>query len=122
MKLFERFSQIVFQTVFPNFLKCEFSQSQLTFFGFVFSSEGVSPDPAKVEAIHKCSTPSSVKEVRSFLGMATYCAKFIPNFSDLTEPLRELTGYAFQVDISACSVIQRSKGCLNERNSYGLFR
>ena len=36
-------------------------------------------------------TTSSVKGVRSFLGMATYCAKFIPNFSDLTEPLRELT-------------------------------
>ncbi len=86
--VFERFSQIGLTL---NQDKCEFSQSQLTFFGFVFSCEGVSPDPAKVEAIHKCSTPKSVKEVRSFLGMATYCAKFIPNFSDLTEPLRQLT-------------------------------
>ena len=85
---FERFSHIGLTL---NQSKCEFSQSQLTFFGLVFSGEGVSPDPAKVEAIHNCSSPQSVKEVRSFLGMATYCAKFIPNFSDLTEPLRELT-------------------------------
>ena len=32
-----------------------------------------------------------MKDVRSFLGMVMYCAKFIPNFSDLTEPLRKLT-------------------------------
>ncbi len=87
--VFERFSQIGLALL--NQDKCEFSQSQLTFFGSIFSREGVSPDPAKVEAIHKCSTPRSVKEVCSFLGMATYCAKFIPNFSDLTECLQELT-------------------------------
>ena len=86
--VFERFSHIGLTL---NQSKCEFSQSQLTFFGLVFSGEGVSPDPAKVEAIHNCSSPQSVKEVRSFLGMATYCAKFIANFSDLTAPLRELT-------------------------------
>ena len=33
--------------------------------------------------------PTSVSEVRSFLGMATYCAKFIPSFSDISYPLRE---------------------------------
>ncbi|CAB3992723.1 Hypothetical predicted protein [Paramuricea clavata] len=54
-------------------------------------SDGISPDPAKVSAIHNCPPPNSIKAVRSFLGMVTYCAKFIPNFSDLTEPLRELT-------------------------------
>ena len=86
--VFERFSRIGL-TLNQN--KCEFSQSQLIFFGLVFSGDGVSPDPAKVETIHNCSSPQSVKEVRSFLGMATCCAKFIPNFSDLTEPLRELT-------------------------------
>ncbi|CAB4016774.1 uncharacterized protein K02A2.6-like, partial [Paramuricea clavata] len=53
--------------------------------------DGISPDPAKVSAIHNCQPPNSIKAVRSFLGMVTYCAKFIPNFSDLTEPLRELT-------------------------------
>lgn len=74
-----------------NQQKCQFSQNKLTFFGMVFSSEGISADPAKVSAIKNVSPPHSVKDVRSFLGMATYCAKFIPNFSDLSEPLRQLT-------------------------------
>ena len=71
--------------------KCELNKKSITFFGFVFSGEGVSPDPEKVKAIHDAQPPSSASEVRSFLGMATYCAKCIPKFSDVTKPLRELT-------------------------------
>ena len=41
--------------------------------------------------MHSANEPISATEVRSFLGMATYCAKFIPNFSDVSQPLRELT-------------------------------
>lgn len=57
----------------------------------MFSADGISADPAKVSAIQHAPAPKCVKNIRSFLGMATYCAKFIPNFSDLTEPLRKLT-------------------------------
>ena len=74
-----------------NRAKCQFSQTQLTFFGMVFSPEGISGDPLKVSAIKNASSPNSVKDVRSFLGMAAYCSKFIPNFSTLSEPLRKLT-------------------------------
>ena len=76
-------------TISPE--KCELHKDSLTFFGLVFSANGVSPDPTKVKAIHDARPPASVGEVRSFLGMVTYCAKFIPNFSDVTKPLRELT-------------------------------
>ena len=58
--IFQRFS-LVGLTL--NKDKCEFGQSQLTFFGFVFSGDGISPDPAKVDAIHNCPPPSSVKDV-----------------------------------------------------------
>ena len=71
--------------------KCLFNQNKLIFFGLVFSCDGISADPAKVSAIKNAPAPRCVKDVRSFLGMVTYCAKFIPNFSDLTEPLRKLT-------------------------------
>ena len=71
--------------------KCEFNKEQLTFFGFVFSANGISADPIKVEAIKTAPTPTTQSGLRSFLGMATYCSKFIQNFSDLTQPLRELT-------------------------------
>ena len=71
--------------------KCAFNQEQLKFFGFIFSSKGISPDPLKGDAVQNTSPPSTVKDVRSFLGLATYCSKFIHNFSDLSQPLRELT-------------------------------
>ena len=79
--------------------KCELNKNSVTFFGFVFSSKGISPDPGKVKAIHDASLPpKTTKEVRSFLGMANYCVKFIPNFSSITKPLRDLTkkGVPFQ--------------------------
>ncbi|CAB4013461.1 Retrovirus-related Pol poly [Paramuricea clavata] len=82
--------------------KCQFSQTKLTFFGMVFSAEGISADPHKVSAIKNASPPSSVKDVRSFLGMATYCAKFIPNFSHLSEPLRKLTMKSAQFRWTRC--------------------
>ena len=86
--VFQKFAEV---NLTLNKSKCEFNKSSLSFFGFVFSKDGISPDPRKVEAIHNMDRPVSVHEVRSFLGMATYCAKFIPSFSDISYPLRELT-------------------------------
>lgn len=71
--------------------KCEFNKSSLEFYGHIFSAEGVQPDPKKVEAIRAASIPQNASEVRSFLGMASYCARYIPNFSTISTPLRDLT-------------------------------
>ena len=87
-KVFQKFSDV---NLTLNKSKCEFNKSSLSFFGFVFSKDGVSPDPDKVKAIHDMAPPKSATEVRSFLGMATYCTKFIPSFSDVSYPLRNLT-------------------------------
>ena len=59
------------------------------FFGF-FPHNGISLDPVKVEAFKNAPAPTTQSGLRRFLGMATYCSKFIQNFSDLTQPLREL--------------------------------
>eukprot|EP00795_Rhopilema_esculentum_P015552 gene15552-6817_t len=74
-----------------NKAKCELNKKEITFFGYVFSDKGISADPQKVHAIHNAPPPQSVKDIRSFLGMANYCAKFISQFSDISEPLRNLT-------------------------------
>ena len=71
--------------------KCLFQQPKIELFGYVLSGEGVSPDPAKVQALREAERPSNAEEVRSFLGMANYSARFIKNFSILAAPLRELT-------------------------------
>ena len=71
--------------------KCLFGVSNLTFFGHEVSASGVSPDIKKVEAIREARVPNNAAEVRSFLGLATYCSRFIPEFATVTEPLRLLT-------------------------------
>ena len=63
----------------------------MEFFGLIFSKDGTRPDPKKIEAFVNTPTPTSVSEVRSLLGMATYSSQFIPNFATITEPLRSLT-------------------------------
>ena len=46
---------------------------QIEFFGMFFSADGMSPDPAKVEAIKRAEAPTSVIDVRSLLGMTNKC-------------------------------------------------
>ena len=71
--------------------KCIFSVPELVFFGFKISANGISPDDKKVEAVRNARPPTTAAEVRSFLGLVNYCARFIPNFATLAEPSRQLT-------------------------------
>ncbi len=74
-----------------NKSKCLFNQATIKFFGLVFGSEGVSPDPSKVDAIKHATKPTNVAEVKSFLGMTNYCSRFIKDYATISEPLRRLT-------------------------------
>ena len=52
--------------------------------------EGMSMDPDKVSALNDTTALSNPTEVRSLLGMANYCSHFIPNYTTITEPMREI--------------------------------
>ena len=71
--------------------KGQFYMPRIEFFGMVFSGQGMSPDPAKVEAIKQAEAPTSVSDVRSLLGMANYASHFIRDYADIVAPLRDLT-------------------------------
>ncbi|CAB4021261.1 Hypothetical predicted protein, partial [Paramuricea clavata] len=71
--------------------KCEYNQPSLWFYGYSLSKDGLSADPKKVEAIVKTTTTQNVAQLRSFLGLANYCARFIKDFATLSAPLNELT-------------------------------
>ncbi|TYK03711.1 ty3-gypsy retrotransposon protein [Cucumis melo var. makuwa] len=58
--------------LYAKFSKCEFWLKKVTFLGHVVSSEGVFVDPAKIEAVTSWPRPSTVSEIRSFLGLAGY--------------------------------------------------
>ena len=74
-----------------KFEKCQFDQTELEFFGYVFSRSGISPSPSKVTAVKESPIPKNASEIRSFLGMLQYCGRFIPNLAKLAAPLRKLT-------------------------------
>lgn len=66
-------------------------QKEIVFMGHLITSEGISPDPAKVEAIQSLPTPTDVSAVRRLCGTIQYLARYIPNLSQHLEPLRALT-------------------------------
>ena len=59
--------------------------------GHRISDTGISPSQAKLNAVSSFRSPSTESEVRSFLGLANYLNKFIPNLATIAEPLRNLT-------------------------------
>ena len=92
----EEHLRVVLQTLkehklYAKFSKCDFWLDKVTFLGHIISKNGLEVDPEKVEAVQKWKRPTTVTEIRSFLGLAGYYRKFIQNFSKLAGPLTRLT-------------------------------
>jgi hypothetical protein len=76
--------------LYAKFHKCEFWIKEVPFLGHVVSPEGITVDPSKVKEVLDWELPMSVFEVHSFLGLADYYRRFIPNFSKIAKPITEL--------------------------------
>jgi hypothetical protein len=71
--------------------KCKFGVSEVDFLGLVLRAGEIAMDPTKLDGIKNWPTPTTVKEVRSFLGFANFYRKFINNYSDIARPLIDMT-------------------------------
>ena len=67
--------------------KCSFAQNSIEYLGHVISSNGVSTDPHKIQAVKDWPVPSNIKDVRGFLGLTGYYRRFIKHYSLISRPL-----------------------------------
>ena len=71
--------------------KCEFFQKRVEHLGYDVSAEGICPSKSKVKAVVEWPWPQSVRDVRAFLGLASFYRRFIKQFSLKARPLTDLT-------------------------------
>uniref|UniRef100_A0A674PMZ3 Gypsy retrotransposon integrase-like protein 1 n=1 Tax=Takifugu rubripes TaxID=31033 RepID=A0A674PMZ3_TAKRU len=70
--------------------KCAIFQEQVSYLGHIISSQGVSTDPKKIEAVAGWQRPRHISELRSFLGFASYYRRFVDGFAKMAKPLHQL--------------------------------
>jgi hypothetical protein len=76
--------------LYAKFSKYEFWLDSVKFLGHTISSNGISVDPSKVQEVMDWKPPTSVHQIRSFLGLASYYRRFILNFSITAKPMTKL--------------------------------
>ncbi len=70
--------------------KCKFLEQNIEFLGHIVGKDGIKVDPAKIEKVKDLKIPTTVREVRSILGLCSYYRKFVKDFSKIAKPLNEL--------------------------------
>ncbi|KAG1443008.1 hypothetical protein G6F55_012799 [Rhizopus delemar] len=71
--------------------KCFFFKDHLKFLGYIVTKEGLQTDPSKIQKIVEYPQPRTIKQVRGFLGIASYYRRFIKNFAAIARPLHDQT-------------------------------
>lgn len=103
--------------------KCLFGVEEVEFLGHRLTCKGIEPGVGKVEAVLGFREPKDQSEVRSFLGLVEYLGRFIPNLSDLCEPLRKLRRKSepFVFGAEQAKAFSELKNVLSDHKTLGYF-
>ena len=107
-----------------NAEKCEFGMDKITFMGHVLSKNGIGPTSDRVKDIVNATEPTNGSEVKSFLGLVNFSARYIPNLATISEPLRQLTkkNQPFRWGKEQKESFQTLKQSLAEEKTLGYFK
>lgn len=74
----------------PNWTKCHFARQRLVYLGHLIDKDGLHTDPDRIAAVSNLTPPTTVKQLRRFLGLSSWYRRFIKNASSLSAPLNKL--------------------------------
>ena len=71
--------------------KCDFIKNEVKFLGYVVGKDGIKADEDKIKKVKEYPRPTTIGELKGFLGLASFYRKFIEGFSKIAKPLLKLT-------------------------------
>ncbi|XP_033641983.1 uncharacterized protein K02A2.6-like [Asterias rubens] len=104
--------------------KCQFGLTKITFMGHVLSKNGVEPTEGRIKAMKEARPPNNAAEIKSFLGLVNFSARYIPNLATVAEPLRRLTrkNEKFTWGKEQQNSFDVLKDCLTKTETLGYYR
>lgn len=80
--------------------KCEFMKRETEYLGHIITTDGIKPNPKKIEAIQKYPLPKTEREIKSFLGLVGYYRKFIQDFAKIAKPMTKYLKKGNKINIT----------------------
>lgn len=107
-----------------NLKKCVFGVTRLEFLGHTITENGIEPAEGKIEALRSFRKPENANELRSFIGLASYLSRFLPELATVDHVLRNLTkkGVIFEWTEAHDVAFEKIKQMLGNPTSLGFFK